>query len=254
MSQGGSSERVGFLRAAIARIEAQNTAGALALSAAQGRLCEVTPATASDGAAACGFALSLAIAAAARPGLIVWVMEDFVFHENGAPYGPGLHHHGLPMERFVLVRTEGPRQTLWALEEALKSRACAAAIGELRDGARHFDLSATRRLTLAARAGRSEGLLLHTRPAQGLSTAAQLRFEVCGQPGPTLASAGGRRPIPTQPAWGVRVLKARAADGQYGRPDAERRREMIWGRTLPQQKGQADDALSLGSDRRQKLA
>ena len=256
MSLSGGSERIGFLRAAIARIEAQNPAGALASSAARGRVCEIVPATYGDGTAACGFALSLAIAAAARPGLILWVVEDFACHEAGSPYGPGLHHHGLPLERFVLVRVAGPQQALWALEEALKSRACAAAVGELRDGARHFDLTATRRLTLAARAGRSEGILLHSRPAPGLSTASEARYEVSSLPGPGLASAGGRRPIPTHPAWGVRVLKMRAADGQHGRPDMERRREIIWGRAapIPQTKGPSGDPLSLGADRRQKLA
>jgi hypothetical protein len=134
--------------------------------------------------------------------------------------------------------------------------AAAAAVGELRDGARHFDLTATRRLTLAARAGRSEGILLHSRPAPGLSTASEARYEVSSLPGPGLASAGGRRPIPTHPAWGVRVLKMRAAEGQHGRPDMERRREIIWGRNapIPQTKGPSGDPLSLGADRRQKLA
>jgi len=45
MSLSGGSERIGFLRAAIARIEAQNPAGVLASSDARGRVCEIVPAT-----------------------------------------------------------------------------------------------------------------------------------------------------------------------------------------------------------------
>ena len=252
MSPGGSSERIGFLRAAIARIETQ--ASPVAARGA-GQVCEIVPAGPGDAGAACGYALSLAIAAAARPGVIVWVAEDFACHEAGEPYGPGLRHHGLPLDRFVLVRASGPQQALWALEEALKSRACAAAIGELRDGARHFDLTATRRLVVAARASGAAGILLHGAPAGELSTAAEARFEIRSQPGPAQASASGRRRLISEhPAWGVRTLKIRAAGGQRGQADPEHLREMVWGRDPAETKGHSGDPLSFRTGPRQKVA
>ncbi len=251
MSQGGRAERVGFLRAAIARIEAQapQLEGVAAKPAPRGRLSEVLPARPGDQPAACGFALSRAVEAAhTRPGLIVWVVEDFLFGEAGLPYGPGLRHLGVPLERFVLVRAQTARQTLWAMEEALKSRACAAVIGELREARRHFALAATRRLQLAARAGAGEALLLHDAPLHELSTAAELRFEISSRAALRVTSAGKRRPIPTNPVWSLKLRKQRGMNGTLTRL-SESEQEIIW--TM---KGHQREPLSLAPHRRQKIA
>jgi protein ImuA len=252
MSQGGRAERVGFLRAAIARIEAQAPqldASAASKAVPRGRVSEILPARPGDQAAVCGFALSRAIeAAAAQPGLIVWVMEDFLNHEAGLLYGPGLSHLGVPLHRFILVRAQTARQALWAMEEALKSRACAAVIGELRDARRHFDLASTRRLQLAARAGAGEALLLHDAPLRDLSTAAELRFEVSSRASLRVTSAAKRRPIPSHPAWGLKLRKQRGMNDTLLRLN-ETEQEIIW--TM---KGQQREPLSLTLHRRQKIA
>jgi protein ImuA len=230
MSPGGSSERISFLRAAIARLE---TGQALGPAAAGGEVSEVVPASAGDRAAACGFALTLAARAAGTHGTILWVVEDFVLAEAGLPYGPGLAEHGIDPGRLVLVRAATARQALWALEEALRSPACAVAVGEVVDAARHCDLAQTRRLVVAARASGAQGILLHGGPTGDLSTAAQTRFEVRSRPGPLLASAGERRPIPDCSAWGVRVLKARATQGRGRLPDPERLEPYVGGAPAP---------------------
>lgn len=219
MSQRGNSERIGFLRETIARLEMER---APASGVAPGELCEILPARPADAAAACGFAISLARRAAGNRGAIIWVAEDFVLAERGFPHAPGFSELGLDPNRFVMVRATGARQVLWTLEESLRSPACAVAIGEIQDADRHCDLTATRRLTVAARSSGAQGILLHGRPVPGdLSTAAQRRFEIRSTPGPSLPSAGGRRPIPDMPAWGVRVLKARAGAGQAGLADPD---------------------------------
>gem|GEM_PF-4360114 len=219
MSQGGSSERISFLRGAIARIES----GQPEARAAHGSLSEVVPARAGDRTAACGFALSLAAQAAGDRGMVVWVAEDFVLLEAGLPHGPGLVEQGIDPNRLVLVRAASAKQALWAIEEALKSPACAVVLGEVVDGARQFDLAYTRRLAVATRTSGAHGILLHGGPApDGLSTAAQARYEVRSRPGPHLVSAAGRRPITSQSAWGVRLLKARAAQGLSAMPDPDR--------------------------------
>jgi protein ImuA len=232
MSPGGSSERISFLRAAIARIEAGQPPGAAASGC--GELSEVVPASVADRAAACGFALTLATRAAGAQGIILWVAEDFVLAEAGLPYGPGLAEQGIDPGRLVLVRAATARQALWALEEALKSSSCTVAVGEVVDAARHCDLALTRRLVVAARASGAQGILLHGRPAAGdLSTAAQTRFEVHSRSGVLLTSAGARRPIPDQSAWGVRVLKARAAQGLSRASDPERVEVFTGGAPIP---------------------
>jgi hypothetical protein len=215
--------RIDALRRTIARIEKG------ARPRGEGAVCEILPARPGDAAAACGCALALARAAAGERGAIVWIGEDFVWRERGAPYGPGLAAHGVDPGRLVLTRVPGPRQALWAMEEALKSGACAAVIGEVADAVRHCDLLATRRLSVAARAGGCLGLLVYPGPVAGdLSTAARARLEVATAPGRTRASAGRRRPIPVAPVWRLRALKGRPLEGLVASAVLDSARSFAW--------------------------
>ncbi len=237
--------RMGVLRQAIARIEA-TADHSRASGHNPGGIVEILPARPGDATAACGYALTLAIAAAGVEGTILWIGEDFVWRERGAPYGPGLRAHGIDPARLALVRASGPREALWALEEGLKSTACAAVVGEIWDAARHCDLMATRRLTLAARAGSALGLLIYSAPvAEALSTAARERFEVATTQGRAISSAGRRRPIPEAPAWRLRVLKSRPAVGVAAPSDSEK--IIVWsafGDGIPISEGRSSAALS----------
>ena len=96
---------------------------------------------------------------AARPGApLIWIGEAFAGHEQGALYGPGLALHGLDPEGLVLVQATNAKDALWAMEEALKSRTAAAVIGEI-FSTKLYDLTASRRLVLAAQKHGSTGLL-----------------------------------------------------------------------------------------------
>jgi len=122
----------------------------------------------------------------------VWIQPDFAVPEAGALYGPGLDLMGLPMERLVILRVPRPRDALWAMEEALKCRAAAVVVAEIaREAA---DLTATRRLALAAREGGGLGLILHpdvasdSKPLHGQSfchhpSTAMTRWEVASARG-----------------------------------------------------------------------
>jgi protein ImuA len=90
--------------------------------------------------------------------------------ESGAPYGPGLDAFGLAPERLLTVAAAQTRDLLWAMEEALRCRAVAVVIGELRHGA--IDPVAVRRLSLAAAQGGALALLLRGAPPHDASTAA----------------------------------------------------------------------------------
>jgi protein ImuA len=131
---------------------------ALAGGLACGALHEIGPAAPLQGGAA-GFAMALAARALRGGGQAVWIQRDFNVTEAGALYGPGLDLIGLPMERLVILRVPRPRDALWAMEEALKCRAAGAVVAELGGG--EADLTATRRLALAAREGGGLGLILH---------------------------------------------------------------------------------------------
>jgi protein ImuA len=133
----------------------------------RGALHEIAASSEAHVAAATGFALEVATRAAKS---LLWVSEDMVTLESGAPYGPGLDGIGLSPERLVTVSVAQRRDLLWVMEEALRCRAIGCVIGELRHGA--LDTIAVRRLSLAATETGALALLLRTTPENDASTAA----------------------------------------------------------------------------------
>lgn len=107
------------------------------------------------------FALSRQREDDARPVLIAASRAWFV--EHGRPYGPGL-----PDIAFVLTPTATPAETLWVLEQGLRSGAVSLAVGAV-DGAA---LAQTRRLGFAAVQGEAVGMLM-PRTLDGLSSASR---------------------------------------------------------------------------------
>ena len=194
---------------------------------------EMAPATPSDGAAAMGFALALAarfMARSSAAGLIL--AEDFAARDMGALYGPGLVAHGLELGRLVFVRAPDAPSLFQAMEEALKSGAPAVVVGEVWR-LKTYDLAVSRRLNLAARAGRAPALLVQASAfgaADRMSSAAETRFEIASAPSAHGPSAGGGRGLPGRPAFAARLVKSRMSPGR-GPPvglDAERTFRLIW--------------------------
>ena len=146
-----------------------------------GALHELAPAAPAQFGAAAGFALAIAALRTAGGTSALFIQTDYAALEAGAPYGPGLDGFGLPMERLIMLRVPRPVDALWACEEALKSRGVAVVIAELPEAGEAADFTATRRLTLAARAGGGLGLLLRHRPLP-IATAAATRWQVAAAP------------------------------------------------------------------------
>jgi protein ImuA len=144
---------------------------------------EVAPAAPAQFGAAVGFTLALAALriAASKAGTALVIQTDFAVREAGLFYGAGLADWGLPMQRLLVLRVPRPHDLLWACEEALKSPAVAMVIAELPEAGIAADFTATRRLTLAARAGGGLGILLRHRPLM-LATAATTRWQVAAAP------------------------------------------------------------------------
>src|SRR6476661_4534806 len=116
--------------------------------------------------AAAGFALTLASLASENAKQTLWIATDFGTLETGALYGLG--HIGLNPERLLVVRVARPIDALFAAEEALKCRALSAVVAELSG---ETDLTATRRLGLAAREGGALGILLRHKLSNAPSAA-----------------------------------------------------------------------------------
>ncbi|MEW6436508.1 MAG: hypothetical protein AB1508_04980 [Pseudomonadota bacterium] len=191
----------------------------LAGGLAAGALHEITAAAPGDAPAAAGFVLALAaLFAASRKSPLIWIGEDFAGLEQGALYGPGLALHGIDPAHLVLVRTANAKDALWAMEEALKCRTPAVVIGEIYS-AKLYDLTASRRLVLAAQKQGTTGLLFFAGPvrAAALSSSAETRFEIRARPSPPQASAGNRIPLPGLAAFDVRIAKARAGPAGFSR-------------------------------------
>jgi protein ImuA len=250
MSLAGSAERIGFMRATMARIEAgschtsgvalqplsQAKSNRVALGAPSGgfsldrvlggglagaALHEIVAAQARDIAASAAFAAALAIRVVRmrRGGALVWIVEDFGGREAGLPYLPGLRLHGLDPARFILVRTVQARDTLWVMEEALKCRGIGAVLAETGAKFSDYSLTASRRLALAARAGGTVGFICPagaTGKADALASAATTRFEIAARRSLPVPAVGRGPPLPGPAAWGVRVARMRAGAAGLG--------------------------------------
>jgi len=198
-----SSETLRLLRhrvAAIAANEARTEALPFGLASldhalggglAHGALHEIAPSAPAHVGAAAGFALALAARSIAGGKQVLWIQPDFARGEAGHPYGPGLARLGLPLHRMILLQVPHARDAPWAMEEALKCRALAAAIGEFADDAP--DLTMTRRLSLAAAGGGALGLLLRHRSSP-LPSTAMTRWEVASAAGEHDRFGGLARP------------------------------------------------------------
>ena len=148
----------------------------------RGALHEISAAGEAHLAAATGFALAVSSRAARKS--TVWIAEGMALAESGAPYGPGLETFGLSPQRLLTVAATRTRDLLWAMEEALRCRAVAAVIGELRHG--EIDMVAVRRLSLAAAGSGALALLLRASPPNDASTAAT-RWIVSAAPNDSFA-------------------------------------------------------------------
>lgn len=226
MPEPGRAERISFLRNAIARIEAgdgtaDNTGQAAGQAAGQApefhrprpaAFYEIAPAAGGDCGAAAGFVLSIAGRLAResrRP--VLWAAEDFALAEQGGPYGPGLAAYGLGLTDLVLVRT-AKQLDLWrVMEEAIRSRAFAAIIGEPASLAGRDLPSLIRRLTFAAQTHGSSALLLRPPSRAPFLAPSPLRFEVAARPAAADPDFPLARPLPGRPAWRVRYCGAGGA-------------------------------------------
>src|ERR1044071_6956373 len=132
---------------------------------------------ATSGFAAAGAGLAGAGTSTIRGGEVLWIATDFARSEGGWPYGPGLELFGLSSRRLLALTVARQADVLWAMEEGLRCRALACVIAELTGEGAEADLTATRRLSLAAREGVSArvsglGLLIRHRITPTPSAAA----------------------------------------------------------------------------------
>ena len=156
-------------------------------------------------AAATGFIAGLAQRVTARRPLL-WVRQDFSELENGALSMSGWRELGFDPRLLVMVRAHDIETALQVTADALACDALGSVVMEIWGETRHFDLVASRKLTLAARGSGVTGLLLRMAAAPSPSTA-ETRWIVRAARSPPAA--------PWQ-AWGVPVLDAHLVRNRHG--------------------------------------
>ena len=156
-----------------------------------------------DTAAASGFGLGLALRAGGdRP--LAWIRQDVVGAEIGRLHGAGLAAFGADPDRLILVRAGDQAGGLRAALEALRCPALGGVLVEFWGASRMLDLTATRRLALAA--NKSGVTLVMVRlGASPAPSAATTRWSVtAAASSPLEANAPGR------PAFTITLLRHRA--------------------------------------------
>jgi hypothetical protein len=117
---------------------------------------------------------------------IVWIAPPY------RPYAPALAAAGIDLARLIVVRGQSTRDAMWAYEQALRAPECGAAFGWMST----HDERVLRRLQVAAREGRTWGVLWRRPGERASASAAPLRLSLS----------------PTQGRLAVRVLKRRGAE------------------------------------------
>ena len=116
---------------------------------ARGALHELCAAKAGDHAAASGFALMLA-ARASRDKPILWVREDKGERQHGRLYAPGMVELGIDPAQIIQVSAPDTLSALRVSADILGCMGVGAAVIEPWGEAKKLDLTANRRLVLAA--------------------------------------------------------------------------------------------------------
>lgn len=133
----------------------------------------------------CAATLFLAGIAARAWGPVLWVVR------RRDLFAPGLSQVGLSHKRLIYAEAADDAELLAIMEEGLRHRGLGAVIGE----AKRADMTATRRLQLAAEGGRTIALLLRRAAREGsdpLATpsAAVTRWRVASAPSTPLPVEG----------------------------------------------------------------
>lgn len=104
---------------------------------------------------------------------IAWINPPYL------PYAPALAGLGVDLSRIMIIRTQSASNTLWAMEQALRSGSCAAALA-WPNGLNERSL---RKLQLAAETGKSWGVYFTPANLASAASSAALRLRLSPQQG-----------------------------------------------------------------------
>lgn len=191
-------EPAGLARTGHAGIDAALGGGLM-----RARLHEIFAFEADDAGCATGFTAALALRLG---GTLVWLREGEAEKRGGQLHAPGLVEIGLAPSQVILGTLPDALAVLRAAADVTRCPDVGVAVVELWRDPRAFDLTASRRLALAAEASGVTVIALRI-AATPAPSAAQTRWQVAAAPSlPMEANAPG------YPAWAIELLR------QRGRP------------------------------------
>lgn len=116
-------------------------------------------------------------------------------------FPPALKAFGVDPERVIFLDAKTPKETLWAVEEALKCSAVPAVVGELSE----LSFNDSRRLQLAAEQSQVSGFIHRFRPKSENAVACVSRWKITPLP----SELPNAKPGPGFPRWNIDLLKVR---------------------------------------------
>jgi protein ImuA len=147
-----------------------------------------------DAAATAGFLSGLISTLMRNNGATLWISAARTL------FPPALKNFGLEPDRFIFIDLKKEKDTLWAMDEALKCSALTAVIGEVSD----ISFTASRRLQLAVEQSQVTGFILR-HSLHHTTTACVSRWKITSLPGEPVDNLPGIG----FPNWHVELLKIR---------------------------------------------
>lgn len=190
---------------------------ALSGGLSQGRLHEVFAGESDEAAAATGFAMMLALRAQTDGAPLLWLRTDAAERRAGHFHAPGFLELGGDPDQLMLAVAPDETMLLRCAADALRCAGLGMVVAECWGNPAVLDLTASRRLTLAAEQSGVTALLLRidARPAP---SAADTRWSVAAAPSSPLESDA-----PGLPALDIDLLRRRAGPaGQRWRVEWDR--------------------------------
>lgn len=172
-----------------------------------GSLHEVYAEDASHAAAAVAFAAGLAHRLARNKSLF-WVGTDFSFLDHGLPNASGFLELGLDPQRLILLRMASAESALRAASDILSCGAVGALVIEIEGSVKRLDLTASRRLSLAASQKNVSVILLRLR-AEPHASSAETRW---------LVRYAASSPLLENEDWGSPRFDVRLLRNRHGTP------------------------------------
>lgn len=158
-----------------------------------------------DAAATGGFVAGLLSALMGSNGTALWISSARTL------FPPALKSFGLAPDRFIFIDLQKEKEVLWVVEEALKCKALAAVVGEIRE----IDFTASRRLQLAVEQSQVTGFILRNNYRKLNTTACVSRWRITSLPGEPVDDLPGVG----FPKWRVELLRIR--NGRAGAWDLQ---------------------------------